>query len=172
MAKAINVGRFSAQVEGDFVVFLLGMRVNRPLQIRTWLPVFMAFPKMLKELQQQPDLGYLGGFMATPVIVQYWRSFEHLEAYARNKTGQHLPAWQAFNKKVGYNTDAVGIWHETYLIKQGQYESVYGNMPNMGLGTIGTLIPATHRHQQARMRLEENSASSQQEQHESTSYPR
>lgn len=172
MAKAINVGRFSAQIEGDFVVFLLGMRVNRLLQVHKWLPVFMAFPKMQQELAQRPELGYLGGFSSALLIVQYWRSFEHLEAYARDKTGHHLPAWKAFNQKVGYNTDIVGIWHETYLIKQGQYESVYGNMPTIGLGTVGELIPATHRHQQARMRLDENSARSQQEQHESTSYTR
>lgn len=172
MASSINVGRFTAQIEGDFVVFLLGMRINRPLQIHKWLPVALAFPKMLKELEQQPELGYLGGFSARSVIVQYWRSFEHLEAYARNKTGHHLPAWKAFNQKVGYNTDVVGIWHETYLIKQGQYESVYGNMPPIGLGAVGKLIPATHAYQQARMRLEQNSRSSQQEQHEAASYTR
>jgi hypothetical protein len=165
MAKAINVGRFTAQVEGDFVVFLLGMRINRPWMVHKWFPVFMAFPKMMKELESQPDLGYLGGFSAGGVIVQYWRSFDHLEAYARNKTGHHLPAWKDFNQKVGYNTDVVGIWHETYLVQQGQYESVYGNMPSIGLGTFAKLVPATHHNQQARMRINTNTQLAQTQEH-------
>jgi hypothetical protein len=33
--------------------------------------------------------------------VQYWRSMDHLVAYARNKEAKHLPAWRAFNKAIG-----------------------------------------------------------------------
>jgi hypothetical protein len=31
------------------------------------------------------------------VIVQYWRSFEQLEAYARAKDKKHWPAWVDFH---------------------------------------------------------------------------
>jgi hypothetical protein len=31
--------RMSAQVEGDFVVFLIGMRINKPWKLHKWLPV-------------------------------------------------------------------------------------------------------------------------------------
>ena len=31
--------RMAAQIDGDFVVFLIGMRVNRPLKVWKWLPV-------------------------------------------------------------------------------------------------------------------------------------
>jgi len=35
----------------------------------------------------------------------------------------HFPAWSAFNKRIkGARTD-VGLWHETYLVKDGQYEA-------------------------------------------------
>ncbi len=36
-----------------------------------------------------------------------------------------------------------GIWHETYLVRAGQYEAVYGNMPPHGLGKAGRLHPAS-----------------------------
>ena len=39
-----------AKMEGDFVVFLIGMRINKFWQIHKWFPVAMAMPKMIKEL--------------------------------------------------------------------------------------------------------------------------
>ena len=78
------------------------------------------------------------------MVVQYWRSFEHLEAYARTKDAKHWPAWVAFNKRVGSSGD-VGIWHETYLVPAGAYDSVYNNMPPIGLGAVSRLIPAAGR---------------------------
>jgi Monooxygenase af470-like len=55
----IRAERLTANIEGDFVVFLIGMRINSPLKVHKWLPVATAMPRMLKELQQQPDLGFL-----------------------------------------------------------------------------------------------------------------
>ena len=46
----IHKGRWTAEIEGDFVVFLIGMRVNKPWKVHKWLPVFLAMPRMLKEL--------------------------------------------------------------------------------------------------------------------------
>jgi len=74
-------------------------------------------------------------------MLQYWESFEKLDAYAKNKNANHLPAWQAFNKNVNSSGD-VGIWHETYLISKGGYEAFYHNMPVFGLGNAGTLVEA------------------------------
>ena len=42
--------RMTADIEGDFVVFLIGMRINQPLRLNLWLPVFQAMPGMLAEL--------------------------------------------------------------------------------------------------------------------------
>jgi hypothetical protein len=105
--------RMTAEIDGDFVVFLIGMRINKPWKVHKWLPVFLAMPRMLKELRLRPESGFLGCTMGFPVIVQYWRSFEHLESYARSKDLAHWPAWVAFNKNVGGSRGDVGIWHET-----------------------------------------------------------
>jgi Domain of unknown function (DUF4188) len=59
MAEAVQNGRVAAQIDGDFVVFLIGMRVNRLLAVGKWMPVAMAMPRMLKELMRQPELGLL-----------------------------------------------------------------------------------------------------------------
>lgn len=34
----IHKGRYSAEIEGEFVVFIIGMRVNRLWAIHKWLP--------------------------------------------------------------------------------------------------------------------------------------
>lgn len=148
--------RMCAEIEGDFVVFLIGMRVNKPWKVWSWWPVAQAMPRMLIELAKQPELGLLHarshfGFPGV-MVVQYWRSFEHLEAYAKSRDSAHLPAWQAFNKAVGSNGD-VGIWHETYAIEGGRYENVYNNMPPFGLGAAGVLKDAVGGRQAARARM-------------------
>jgi hypothetical protein len=137
--------RLTATLEGDFVVFLIGLRVNSPLKLHKWLPVVAAMPRMIKELERQPELGFLHAetwFARTIIVVQYWRSIQQLLAYAKNKEAEHLPAWRSFNNAIG--TDgSVGIWHETYAVSQGAYESVYVNMPPFGLGKAGRLQAAT-----------------------------
>ena len=158
MAKPIN-SRMTVELEGDFVVFLIGMRVNKVWKIWKWWPVLMAMPRMLIELQKHPELGLLHsrtvfGFPGT-MVIQYWRSFEQLHAYATDRTAAHLPAWTAFNRKIG-STGDVGIWHETYLVKAGAYEAVYNGMPPTGLGEAGTLVPAEGRRKSARGRLKQS----------------
>ena len=76
--------RVTAEIEGDFVVFLIGLRINKPWKVHKWLPVFRAMPRMISELEKRPESGFLGHIMSFGVIVQYWRSFDQLEAYARN----------------------------------------------------------------------------------------
>lgn len=147
--------RVTANLEGEFVVFLIGLRINEPLKVHKWLPVVRAMPKMLMELGRQPELGFIHAetwFARTTIMVQYWHPMEQLLAYARNKNAEHLPAWRAFNKSVG--TDgSVGIWHETYAASPGTYENVYVNMPPFGLGKTGNLQPAAGGRQSAAGRL-------------------
>ena len=82
--------RMSAKIDGDFVVFIIGMRVNKPWKVHKWVPVFLAMPRMLKELEKRKDAGLLGVQSAGLTLVQYWRSFEALEAYARLRTAPKL----------------------------------------------------------------------------------
>ena len=147
--------RVTADLPGDFVVFLIGMRINRPLLVHKWMPVAGAMPRMIAELSRRPELGFLHAeswFSRTLLMVQYWRSMEQLLAYATDREAQHLPAWKAFNRAIGTN-GAVGIWHETYAISPGGAESVYVNMPPFGLGKAGSLVPATGTRTSARGRL-------------------
>lgn len=140
----INAGRMTARIEGDFVVFMIGMRINQPLLVHKWLPTFLQMPKMLKELYQRPELGLLSHevwFSRNTILVQYWRSMEQLLDYAKSKNGHHLPAWQEFNQRAGRES-CVGIWHETYAAQQGTYENIYVNMPGFGLGKAGDLLDA------------------------------
>ena len=151
MSKTINQ-RMTVQLDGDFVVFLIGMRINRWWKFHKWLPVAMVMPKMLKELFQKPNSGFLGAETSLGIIVQYWKSFEQLEAYAKDRNGLHYPAWKAFNTKIKSNGD-VGIWHETYKVREGEYECIYNNMPKYGLGKIGELTPAVGKKEYAGGRI-------------------
>jgi Domain of unknown function (DUF4188) len=99
MAK-VRAERCTAEIDGDFVVFLIGMRINRFWKPHKWLPVATAMPRMLAELARAPDLGLLHarfqvGF-PNLMVVQYWRSFAHLHRYATDRDLAHLPAWKAF----------------------------------------------------------------------------
>jgi len=147
--------RLASKFDGSFVVFLIGMRINKPLNVRAWWPVATAMPRMVKELYRQPELGFLHAeswFGRTTIMLQYWRSIDQLLAYARNKEAEHLPAWRAFNKAIGTN-GTVGIWHETYLASPGTYENIYVNMPPFGLGKAGTTYAATGDKRSAASRL-------------------
>jgi hypothetical protein len=87
---------------------------------------------MLDYLSAHPEKGLLGYETMGFVNVQYWRSFEQLEAFARDNDDPHLEAWRNYWKTVGTST-SVGIWHETFLVRNGEYEAIYGNMPAYGL---------------------------------------
>ena len=138
--------RFSARIEGDFVVFLIGTRINTLHRPDKWVPVVGAMGRMLPELFRNPDLGLLGSrtrWAGRHIdLVQYWRSFEHLHAYARARDAAHLPAWRDYNRAVAGN-DAVGVWHETFLVPAGRYEAVYRSMPPYGLAAAASVAGAT-----------------------------
>jgi Domain of unknown function (DUF4188) len=150
----IHRGRFSAEIDGDFVVFLIGPRINKP-----WL-FWKSFgdlggrrrsmQKMLDELTAHPEKGLLGYRMGFPVIVQYWRSFEHLEAFARDPGDLHRPVWLDWFRRD--RQGRTGIWHETFLVRAGEYEATYSDVPESGLAAAGRAVPLTGN-SSARMRL-------------------
>ena len=155
MAKVVP-GRFTAQTDEPFVVFMIGMRINKFLAFRKWIPTAMAMRPMLTTLFQHPEKGFLGAQfffnLRGPVTIQYWRSFDDLERFARDKSEPHLSAWKRFNKSIG-SDGSVGIWHETYLVDAGKYEAVYGNMPIAGLAAATKHVPAIGHRETARRRL-------------------
>jgi hypothetical protein len=149
-------GRYTARSEEPFVVFLIGMRVNRLLAFRKWIQVARAMPPMIAELKRDPSLGLLHAefflYWRGVGVLQYWRSFEQLHAYAHARNAAHLPAWAEFNRRIG-GDGSVGIWHETYTVSSGQYETVYANMPRFGLGRAVEHTPAIGRLDTAKSRI-------------------
>lgn len=142
MAK-VNQGRWTAEIEGDFVVFIIGARVNKPWQLVRIIRDLggrRGMNHMLKYLTEYPEKGLLGYETMGFVNVQYWRSFDALEAFAKDSEDPHLSAWRNYWKRVGKD-DRAGIWHETFLVRDGEYEAVYGNMPPKGLGKATSLVP-------------------------------
>jgi hypothetical protein len=155
MAKVLS-GRYTAQIDEPFVVFLIGMRINRWFAYSKWIPTARAMVPMLRTLRQHPERGFLGAqvffYWRGIAIVQYWHSFEDLEAFARNREEPHLAAWRRYNRVIG-SDGSVGFWHESYLVNAGQYEGVYGNMPVFGLAAATSQVPAVGRRETARRRL-------------------
>jgi hypothetical protein len=154
MAQVFN-GRYAADVDGDFVVFLIGMRINKPWNVRGWWHTFTAMRPMVKELEEHPDLGLLHAqfaWIGGPAVVQYWRSFAHLDEYARNAQRLHLPAWKRWNR-AARTSGAVGIWHETYQVSAGRYEAIYGNMPRTGLALAAGHVPQAVKGRSAARRI-------------------
>ena len=154
MAKIINQ-RMTAQISGEPVLFLTGMRINNWWRLAEWLSVMGAAGGMMRELETNEELGLLHQetwLGRTIIIVQYWRSYDALERYARDRQRAHMPAWVRFMKRIGLS-GRVGIWHETYRITPGNYETIYTNMPRFGLARATEALPITSRIDSARARM-------------------
>ncbi len=151
----VIAGRTTHQHEGELVVFLIGMRINRPWRPDLWLPPFLAMPKMLTELSRDPESGLLGYRLTFgaggPLLVQYWSSHELLYAYASRTDAEHRPAWTAFNRRARKAPGAVGIWHETFLVDRA--ESIYAGMPPAGLALATKAVPVGRNSDRAVQRL-------------------
>lgn len=151
----VNPARMTHDYEGELVVFLIGMRINRLWRPDLWWPVFQAMPGMLRELMTDPESGLMGYRLTVgrggPLLVQYWNSHELLYAYASNPNAEHRPAWTRFNRMIRKVPGAVGIWHETYVVDRA--ESIYSGMPASGLAAATSAVPVARRGDTARERL-------------------
>ncbi|MFJ3234870.1 DUF4188 domain-containing protein [Streptomyces sp. NPDC086787] len=154
------LGRTTAAADGDVVVLLIGMRVNRFRAVHQWPFVFTAMSRMLRELSKAPERGMLGHVLLTAsprtyYVVQYWESKEKLYAYAAAPDAFHHRVWQLVNRKdrAGKLRGHVGVWHETYVVPEGSYESVYGDMPPFGLAAAHGQIPLERRGRYAKDRF-------------------
>lgn len=153
----LNQRRMTHEYEGELVVFLIGMRINKPWRPDLWLPVFNAMPGMLRELAADTESGMLGSRAIMdprgPWLVQYWNSVDKLYDYASNSSAHHRPAWTRFNRLARKAPAAVGVWHETFTVAQA--ESIYVGMPKVsGLAKATTSIPVTRRLDRARDRID------------------
>ncbi|MFJ5272093.1 DUF4188 domain-containing protein [Streptomyces sp. NPDC088358] len=148
----VTAGRTTAAAEGDVVVLLIGMRVNHFWAVHQWVPVFLAMLRMLRGLEKEPGRGLLGRILLTAsprtyYVVQYWESREKLYAYASAPDMFHHQAWAIINRKerAGKLRQHVGLWHETYVVPEGSYESIYADMPPFGLAAAHGVLPVEKR---------------------------
>jgi hypothetical protein len=141
----------------DLVVFLIGMHVNKPWRIGTVLWVVGAMPRMLTELGRERERGLLGARLLLgwggPALVQYWRDVDSLYAYASARDGEHRPAWAEYNRRARASGGAVGVWHETYPVRGA--ETVYVDVPALGLDAAVGRVPVGRPLDRARARLEQ-----------------
>ncbi|GAA3001778.1 DUF4188 domain-containing protein [Streptomyces drozdowiczii] len=151
-------GRTTAAAQGDVVVLLIGMRINHFRGVHHWLPVMLAMLRMLRELKADRARGLLGhillsGSPRTYYVVQYWESKEKLYAYASAPDMFHRKAWAMLNRKEKNSRQHVGLWHETYIVPEGGYESIYADMPAYGLAAATGSLPIEGRGRHAADRL-------------------
>lgn len=137
--------RMVADIEGDIVVYINGMRLNKLRAIPQWIMAGRKLAKMFDRLEADPDSGFLGyqpAFMGfrTGAAIQYWRSLEDLERFARDRDDLHVPAWKWYNERVDAG-GGVGFWAELYIVENGNYETFYRNIRPMGLGGVSGLRP-------------------------------
>lgn len=156
MARQVHEGRWTVVLDGDVVVFLIGARVGNPLRAVRALPLLARMQAMLTDLARDSSKGLLAfhrhGGPLHGVIVQYWRSFEALEAFARDPQDRHAATWREWFRKAQHRNAAVGIWHETFLVPAGRWEAIYQNMAPTGIGKAGRLVPVGSGSDSARLR--------------------
>ncbi|GAA3157634.1 DUF4188 domain-containing protein [Streptomyces echinatus] len=154
------MARTTADAKGDVVVLLIGMRINRFRAVHLWLPVMLGMLRMLRELEKDRGRGLLAKVLLTAsprtyYVVQYWETKDKLYAYATAPDAFHHRAWAALNRKerTGRLRGQVGIWHEAYVVPEGSYEAIYGDMPAFGLAAAHGQVPLAARGRYAKDRF-------------------
>ena len=114
----------------EVVVFIIGMRINKPRSLGQWLPVFKAMGPMLKHLAERPEKGLLAYRASLPAVLRAVlavpKTWSDSPATPTTRT-RAVAAVQPEDRQPG----DVGIWHETYRVKTADIE-IYGNMPAQG----------------------------------------
>jgi Domain of unknown function (DUF4188) len=163
-SQAVRTGRWMARRDQPFAVFLFGMRLNRLRGLPRFLWGLRVLRRVLRDLDTHPERGFLAGRVyragRTLVAVQYWESFDALDAWARDHRLPHRRPWQQYLREALHD-EAVGLWHETYLASPGSWEGVYANMPPWGLaaGVEAVEMQATKGSARDRLREQRKRAS-------------
>lgn len=131
--------------------FHLGVRYNHPLGVfapgaREMTAYVLKMYDVLDAEQER--YGCIGrsswrvagrGSQNSMMTVFYFRSVEGLNAFAHGEA--HRAGWDWYNawtKRTGYKH--LGIFHETFLSKKGEWETIYDNMPGTLLGAANVKV--------------------------------
>ena len=141
----INRERMTAEIDGEYVVYINGMRLNKLRALPKYLRAGLKAGKMFKRLEADPDSGFLGYLPAylglrSGAVIQYWRSLEDIRRFAQDPDDLHVPAWRWYNEEAS-DTGGLGFWAELYVVEDGNFETFYRDVPPVGLGEHGRLVP-------------------------------
>lgn len=133
----------SKPADSEIVVFLLGFRNNHPLGILApgAKEIQDYFMQMIRDLDAGADeFGMLGmtSWRAAStrktgnefMQVGYFKTVEGLHAFAHSE--EHMKAWRWWNKNVK-RWSHMSIYHETYQVPRGNWETIYVNTHLTGL---------------------------------------
>ena len=70
------------------------------------------------------------------VTLSYWKSIEHLHAFAQGPS--HKLGWD-FWSRTSKQWPHIGIMHETYAVPAGSWENIYQNHHPLGMGELRAL---------------------------------
>jgi len=155
--KDVIQRKFSAQIPDELgqqgskpadspvTVFIIGTRSNHPLGMLA--PGFKElgayFQKMADDLEKNAEkFGYLGmttwlnaSVRSTGSELQqvaYFKNVDGLHAFAHDKL--HREAWDWWNSTVAEHAH-LSIYHETYDVPKGHWETIYANSHPSGLAS-------------------------------------
>lgn len=155
--SARNDARMLADIEGEFLVFVVELRIHQWWRFGKWYPTVIDMGRMLTELMQKPEFGLLHFeywfAFRRQLFLMYWRSYEHMHDWVLDKDATHIAGWKKLNQLMKDHPNVLGFWHESYVIQPYQYEAFYRNVPTVGLGKAGSLTPLTGRATTAAARL-------------------
>ena len=156
--RGAGESRMAAEMDGGFVIYINGMRLNKLRAIHKYLRAGLKAAKMFERLEADPDSGFLGyqpAFMGlrTGAAIQYWRSLDDIRRFAQDPDDLHVPAWMWYNSAVD-SGGGVGFWAELYVIEDGNYETFFRNMPPIGLGSVGEFVPMAEHTRRLGMTME------------------
>jgi hypothetical protein len=142
------------------VVFLLGARINHPLGIlapgaaELGKHASAMYRELTSSAAMQKEFGLIGASSLTNnvdesknelITLMYFRDYEGLHKYAHSTL--HRQAWDWWNRQVKGGDDAkakgtegvnqvrhISIWHETYVVPKGNWETIYAQSEPTGLG--------------------------------------
>ncbi len=83
-------------------------------------------------------------------VLQYWRSFDDLEAWSHRSP--HAEWWRVAAERLRTKQD-FGIYHETFLVPRDRIESIYMNTLPTGLLAFGVVGEPAGRDANGRGRL-------------------
>ncbi|KAK0507188.1 hypothetical protein JMJ35_010226 [Cladonia borealis] len=136
--------------EKGVVVFIVGANYNHPLGL--FAPGFKQvadyFGNMWKEASSDRERwGFLGKsdamILPTPgggnalVTMSYWKSIEHLHAFAQGPSHKLGWDWWSMTNKQWPH---IGIMHETYAVPAGSWENIYQNHHPIGMAQTKYVI--------------------------------